>query len=288
MIEVELYRQRANDACGRTIRSIEAGDTWFLKDGTTAEVLTKVLVGSQFSGTRRIGKLLLLDISNGQNPRMTQGPLITPGPLMMQGPNRGSRRPVGGSVLGLRFGMTGRLVVDGVAGIDELLYSSHRPDPAFTRFALTFEDGGRLEMSDPRRLGGVSLDPDVSGLGRDAAVVSVVDLGDIMAGSTAPLKARLLDQSRIAGVGNLIADETLWRARLSPIRLAGSLSLVENQMLHRALRKTIRELTQRGGSHTGDLMASRARGALCPRCGGSLNRETVGGRTTYWCPAEQT
>jgi formamidopyrimidine-DNA glycosylase len=264
MIEVELYRQTADAAKGRVITSLDAHDDWFLKKGTTAAALTHCLVGSMIVGTRRVGKLLLLDVAHSSE----QDASIN-------------------TVLGLRFGMTGRLIVDGVAGIDELLYSSHRPDAAFTRFAMTFTDGGRLEISDPRRLGGVILDPDTSRMGIDALSLSVSDLALSLAGSNTPLKARLLDQSRIAGVGNLIADETLWQAKLKPTRTAGSLTVGDVQTLHRVLLSTIADLTERGGSHLGDLMASRERGSMCPRCANPLVRETVGGRTTYWCVSEQ-
>jgi formamidopyrimidine-DNA glycosylase len=152
---------------------------------------------------------------------------------------------------------------------------------------LVFDDGGRLIVHDPRRLGGVSLDPDLSGLGPDATAVGVADLTAALDGSSAPLKARLLDQSRIAGIGNLIADELLWRAGLSPQRPARSLSTVEVRRLHRNLVRTLTELTERGGCHLGDMIAERHPGGLCPKDGGPLARSTVGGRTSWWCPAHQ-
>src|SRR3546814_6199903 len=80
------------------------------------------------------------------------------------------------------------------------------------RFTLAFEDGmGDLQMVDPRRLGGVELDPDESRLGIDALSIAPAQLRDALAGSTAPLKARLLDQAHVAGIGNLIVDEVLWQ-----------------------------------------------------------------------------
>ena len=96
-----------------------------------------------------------------------------------------------------------------------------------------------------------------------------------------------MDQSVIAGVGNLLADETLWRAHLSPLRPAGELSEEELDTLRRELRSATRRAIRRGGVHTGDLIPARERGGDCPRCGTALERETVGGRTTYWCPREQ-
>ena len=142
-------------------------------------------------------------------------------------------------------------------------------------------------MVDPRRLGGVTLDPSVEHLGADALEVRERALGRALGASRAPLKAWLLDQSHVAGVGNLLADEILWRAGLDPMRPASSLEPDEVTTLHRTLRRTIRLLTKRGGSHTGDLQLARVRGATCPRDGAPLQRRTIGGRTTYSCPEHQ-
>jgi formamidopyrimidine-DNA glycosylase len=177
--------------------------------------------------------------------------------------------------------------VDGSDAVGQLLYAPTRSEPAWERWSVTFVDGGRLLVHDPRRLGGVSLDPDVSRLGPDAWSVGVAGLAAALAGSPVPLKARLLDQSQVAGVGNLIADEVLWRAGLSPIRPSGSLAPTEVRRLHRHLRSTLADLTERGGSHTGDLMEERHLGGVCPKDGTTLSRSTVGGRTSYWCPVHQ-
>jgi formamidopyrimidine-DNA glycosylase len=96
-----------------------------------------------------------------------------------------------------------------------------------------------------------------------------------------------MDQSRIAGLGNLLVDETLWRARLDPARPAMSLDAGEQVRLRRTIGTTLRVLGRRGGSHTGDLMASRVPGGHCPKDGAPLQRRTVGGRTTYSCPVHQ-
>ncbi len=144
-----------------------------------------------------------------------------------------------------------------------------------------------MVVRDPRRLGGVTLDPDVSGLGPDAASITVAELGRALARAQAPLKARLLDQSRVAGIGNLMGDEVLWRAGLSPLRPAGSVSPSEVRRLHRHLRRVVADLLVRGGSHQGDLMEHRRPGGRCPRDGAELVRSTVGGRTSWWCPLHQ-
>jgi formamidopyrimidine-DNA glycosylase len=79
----------------------------------------------------------------------------------------------------------------------------------------------------------------------------------------------------------------LWRAGFDPARPAGALDDRERAALLRAIRHTVRVLGRRGGSHTGDLQASRERGGRCPRDGAELLRRTVGGRTTYSCPVHQ-
>jgi formamidopyrimidine-DNA glycosylase len=254
LIEIERYRRLADSVVGRTIASVDAPDAWYIKDGNSPRTIARILKGNTITGTRRIGKLLLVD---------TDGPTI-----------------------GMRFGMTGKLIVDDVAGVDDLLYSSNRKNPAWDRFAMKFTDGSRLAINDPRRLGGVGLDPREAHMGPDADDVSLRDLRDALQ-SDAPLKARLMTQTRLAGVGNLIADELLWRAGLAPERSARSLDTDEVKTLHKNLKATLRDLHKRGGSHTGDLIAHRKPGGRCPRDGAVLRRATVGGRTTWWCPEHQ-
>jgi formamidopyrimidine-DNA glycosylase len=182
----------------------------------------------------------------------------------------------GGPILGLHLGMAGRIVIDA------------KPAPrGWDRFTLVFEDGGRLALRDKRRLSRAVLDPDLSRLGPDAAEATRAEFRDRVGHGTAPVKARLLDQATIAGVGNLLADETLWQARLDPRRLAGELSESELDGLRRALRAATRAAIRRGGVHTGDLIGERHGGGHCPRCGAELERGKVGGRTTWWCPREQ-
>ena len=155
------------------------------------------------------------------------------------------------------------------------------------RFALDFADGGRMALRDKRRLGRALIEPDFSHIGPDAAEVGRDVFRERVGRGAAPLKARLLDQGVIAGVGNLLADETLWRAKLSPRTPAGELSVEELDRLRRELRAATRDAIRNGGVHTGRFMPAREKGGSCPRCGTPLARDTVGGRTTYWCPACQ-
>lgn len=257
LIEVEYYRRLADRLVGSEIAGVETPDAWFLKRGADAGQVDAALRDATITGTRRIGKLLLVDLDED--------------------------RPV----LGLRFGMTGRLVLDGDAPIDHLEYSSDRDEPHWNRFAIRTREGERLRLSDPRRLGGVELDPDHHELGPDAWTITPDQLGHALRDARAPLKARLLDQRRIAGLGNLLVDEILWRLGLDPATPAGRLGPASVGALARSIRRTVDDLAERGGSHRGDLHEQRHRDGVCPTDGTPLDRRTIGGRTTYSCPHHQ-
>ena len=255
-VEIEIYRRSAAEVVGRMIEAVEAPDPWFLKDGLTANAVTEAVTGQVVEAARRKGKLLVLDLSNEIR-------------------------------LGLRFGMTGRLIVDQVSSIEYLEYASQRHNPEWDRFVLRFAGGGDLRIQDPRRLGGVQLDPDEDTLGADVFTATLGDLRARVFVGDVPIKARLLDQTRLAGVGNLIADETLFRAGIDPARPASSLDQSEQRKLQRHLRKVVGDFLRDGGSHTGRLQPSRVRGGRCPKDGAELLRREVGGRTTYSCPVHQ-
>jgi formamidopyrimidine-DNA glycosylase len=124
-------------------------------------------------------------------------------------------------------------------------------------------------------------------LGPDAGEVGLAEFRDVVGRGTAPVKARLLDQAVVAGIGNLLADEVLWQAAVDPRARAGELSKETLTTLHRELRKAIRSAIRQGGVHTGEVIPFRKADAHCPRCGAEMRRATVGGRTTWWCSREQ-
>lgn len=254
LLEVERYARLARRTIGRRIERVDTPDAWFLKRGADADAVATVALGATVGDVRRIGKLLLLDLADGPS-------------------------------LGLRFGMTGRLIVDGELGIGDLEYGSSRLEPEWVRFAVGFAGGGELAIIDPRRLGGVELAPLEERLGPDARTITLDELRGALDGGRGPLKARLMDQARVAGLGNLLTDEVLWRARLDPTRAAGSLDEREVARLHATVHEVLDELDVRGGSHTGDLQIARAPGAGCPRCGAVVHHAQTGGRSTYWCAA---
>ncbi|GAA3450503.1 Fpg/Nei family DNA glycosylase [Dactylosporangium matsuzakiense] len=197
-----------------------------------------------------------------------------------------------GPALGIHLGMSGKLVFIDESGAEhdggDYWQRGRAPgDHRFTRFALTFADGTELMLVDPRRLGRVRLDPPVAGLGPDALTITPAQFRAALARGTAPVKARLLDQEALAGVGNLLADQALWLAKLNPSRPVDELSPADVSRLHRAVRAAVTAAIEGGGVHTLSVIPSRREGGTCPRCGTSMQRATVGGRTTWWCPREQ-
>jgi formamidopyrimidine-DNA glycosylase len=209
--------------------------------------IADALVGRRLTLAHRRGKFLWVETDDGEGPE-----------------------------LGLHLGMSGRI------DIDEPAAPNH-----WDRFAIEFADGGRLALRDKRRLGRAVIQPDFSHIGPDAADISRAEFRKRMHRSKAPLKARLMDQKALSGVGNLLADEILWRARLSPRRPANDLSEDELDALRRTIRAAVRDAIRNGGAHTGKFNPARHRGGTCPRCGTPLERATIGGRTTYWCPKDQ-
>jgi len=256
ILEIEYYRILAQGALMREIDVVEA-DQLASKRLETGIALADIFSGLRFTEIRRIGKLLIFD---------TEGPSF-----------------------GMRFGMTGGLVLDGTAAIKGLRYGPEDIEQKWIRARVRFQDGGSMELHDPRRLARVLVDPDEDALGPDALHLSLGEFRTALGarGEGPAIKARLLDQSKIAGIGNLLADEMLWRAGVSPLRGCATLSDDEIRRLHRNLKATLTQLLQRGGSHTGDHMIARHPGGSCPKDGQALFRQSVGGRTTYWCPKHQ-
>jgi formamidopyrimidine-DNA glycosylase len=267
--EVERARSLiAEAALDRRIVAVDDADEYVCRPHVPGEVASAVL-GRTLTHAHRRGKAMWCETS----------------------PRPGALPDAAGPMLGLHLGMAGRIVVTGPDGREREGGDPHprgrTPNPLWERFTLRFADGGSLVLLDPRRLGRVRLDPDLDGLGPDALGLTPKRFRELVPVGAAPIKARLLDQSVIAGVGNLLADETLWQARLHPGRPARELEADEVKRLHAALRRSLGAAIRKGGVHTGAVIGSRVEGARCPRCGGEMRRAVVGGRTTWWCAEEQ-
>jgi formamidopyrimidine-DNA glycosylase len=233
-------------------------DAYLAKKLTSPSAWGRAVKGLTITGTSRRGKLMLLE---------TTGP-----------------------TLAFRFGMTGVLLLDGDAGIEGLFYGPHLFDEKWLRGGLEFDDGRKLLVHDPRRMARVEINPDLGELGPDALTLTRKEFNGVLRvdrGEGPAIKARLLDQSRVAGVGNLLGDEILFGASIDPRTPTGLLNAEEKDRLYASFRHTMKTLRRRGGSHMGDHMDARFPGGLCPKDGGTMLIATVGGRTTYWCSLHQ-
>ena len=181
------------------------------------------------------------------------------------------------------------------------------PDDAYRRAVLRLDSGIDVAYRDVRRFGTWELlDPAhlrpylASRLGPEPLAPSFTGdrLAWALAGRRAPIKAFLLDQRRIAGIGNIYADEALWRARIHPRRPAGELEATELARLHRSVRAALRRGVELQGSTLRDYVTPDGSsggmqhefhvygrlGEPCDRCGRPIERIVVAGRGTWLCP----
>jgi formamidopyrimidine-DNA glycosylase len=266
--EVETARSLiADQALYRRIVDVDDTDTFVCRPHSPGE-LRDALTGRMLTAAHRRGKTMWCETSG-------VGRSIEPGPE-----------------LGIHLGMGGRIVVtfpggEAVEGGGPAHRDAQPRKPEWNRFTLKFDDGGSLVLFDKRRLGRVRLNPDIDALGPDAAEVTPAEFRDLITRGSIAVKSRLLDQGKIAGVGNLLADEVLWQAKISPAAPTRSLQRKDADRLYRALESAVRSAIAKGGVHTGDVIAARHPGGTCPRCGAEMKHGTVGGRSTWWCSREQ-
>jgi formamidopyrimidine-DNA glycosylase len=254
--DVESYRRFfARLAVGRTIRKVVVPDPTILRN-CSPRTIDRALRDRRLEEPERIGKWLIC---------WTDGPALL-----------------------LHFGMTGFLVWSS----DEP--QRHRHD----RVILELDGGDELRYRNMRKLGGAWLAHDraeaeviLGPLGPDALSITRRDFLDRLARRRGGVKAALMDQTFVAGVGNLVADEVLWQARLHPRRRVESLDDDERIQLFRTMHAVLKEAVDRYDyipRKRGWLSHVRGRpDARCPRCGTPLERITAAGRTTYFCPACQ-
>ena len=266
--EVETARSLiADTALRRRIVAVDDSDTFVCRPHSPGE-LRDALAGRALTAAHRRGKAMWCETSG-------IGRSTTPGPD-----------------LGIHLGMGGRIVVVSPSGQAAEGGGPRRRDAQpqkaeWNRFTLEFADGGRLTLFDKRRLARIRLNPDIDALGPDAGEVTLAEFRSLVTKGTIAVKARLLDQSKIAGVGNLLADEVLWRAKVAPAARVNTLRPRDADRLYRALRSELQSAIAQGGAHTGDVISARHPGGTCPRCGAEMKHGTVGGRSTWWCSREQ-
>jgi formamidopyrimidine-DNA glycosylase len=221
----------------------------------------------------------------------------------------------GGRTLVMHLRMTGNLILrEGEEMLDpsegRRLYERERStEERHLRARFVLDDGRELWFTDPRRFGEAFLIEDARLEDRFAKLgvepfspeFTAKALGEMAAGRTVPLKSFLLDQSGVAGVGNIYADEALFRAELHPLSPAGSMKLEHLKALRDSVVEALEAGIDAGGSSIDDYRDARGeRGTMqdeflvhtregedCHRCGGTIVRIVVGGRSTYFCPGCQ-
>jgi formamidopyrimidine-DNA glycosylase len=215
-----------------------------------------------------------------------------------------------GAVWITHLGMTGRWSIAGAARQPGELYYSEPPDPAHTHVVIEIEDGARLEFNDPRRFGYMDLiaedaleaHPFFKAMGPEPLgnEFHLPYLKRALAGKKAPIKAALLDQRIVAGLGNIYAVEALWRAHIVPTKEAGRIATARLERLLHAIRAVLEEAIEAGGSTLSDYaQVDGAQGGFQHRfavydregqtcltkdCAGTVVRAVHSGRSSFWCP----
>ena len=249
--EVEAFtRYFETHALHQRVARVDVRDPRILGE-VRADALAAWVEGRQFERVRRHGKHLFAD--------------------------------TGGGWVRLHFGMTG-----------DLAYYRDGADPRFARVVFHFEDGAKLAFEDMRLFGVVDLldDPDAyiakQGLGRDPLDPSfkLKHFRELIRKRRGVIKALLMSQQLVAGLGNLYVDELLFQTGIHPKRLAEKLSDDEIKALFTTMRRILQTMID-GKPRRGWLFDRREEGERCLRCGGTLRRATIAGRTTYWCGKHQ-
>src|SRR2546429_5969759 len=273
--EVETVARGLRQAIlGRRILSVTLGKTDFIDDPAALE---QHLPGRQIEAVERYGKFMLLRLSavNEETRAATNGD-AAPASLLVH------------------LGMTGQ-IAPSPAG---------QPLEKHTHVCLLLDDGRELRYTDARRFGRIayltktSLAEELGGFGADPLEVSKEEFANRNCERGARIKALLLDQSVLRGVGNIYADESLGRARIHPARLGTKLSGKDAETLRRALQDILRKAIVLRGSSISDFLDAAGEpgeyqrhhrvygreGKKCYRCKTAIRRAIVAGRSSYFCP----
>ena len=277
--EVETVARGLRPAIlGRRILSVTLGKTDFIDDPAALE---QHLPGRQIEAVERYGKFMLLRLSavNGETRATTNGDAAA-------------------AALLVHLGMTGQ-IAPSPAG---------QPLEKHTHVCLLLDNGRELRYTDARRFGRIayltktSLAEELTGFGADPLEVSKEEFANRICGRRARIKALLLDQSVLRGIGNIYADESLWRARIHPARLGAKLSRKDVETLRRALQDILRKAIVMRGSSISDFLDAEGEpgeyqrhhraygrgGKKCYRCKTAIRRAIVAGRSSYFCPKCQS
>ena len=251
---------------GRRILSVRLGKTNFIEDPAALE---RDLPGTKIGAVRRHGKFIVvaLEAASGDAPNFS---------------------------LLIHLGMTGQIVVG----------PSEAPVAPHTHVFFALDDGREFRYTDVRRFGKMRLlsggtqETALGELGLDALEATQAEFFALVRSRRARIKALLLDQSVLRGMGNIYTDESLWRAKIHPMRLGMNLKDDELRRLHRAMLHVLNEAIRMRGSSISDYVDSEGqrgtfqqrhkvyqrKGKKCFRCGTLVRRAIVAGRSSYFCP----
>jgi formamidopyrimidine-DNA glycosylase len=265
--EVETVARGLREALpGRRILAVRLGKTDFIDDPSAMELR---LPGSTVLQIRRLGKNLVVDLQSANGAAESLSLLI-------------------------HLGMTGQISI----------LSPEAPVPKHTHVFLSLDDGRELRYTDVRRFGRMAVlsngeqERELGGLGLEPLEISLEEFRARIGSRKTQIKALLLNQSVMRGIGNIYADESLWRAKIHPRKMGSKLTAEELKRLHRAVQEILREAIRLRGSSISDYVDSDGRkgeyqlrhrvyqrdGKKCSRCGSVIRHAIVAGRSSHFCP----
>src|ERR1700733_1102025 len=285
--EVEtVVRGLQKSVLGRKILSVWIGKSDFIDNPDEFFRLS----GQKIAAIERFGKFMLLRLTNGEESAAAETETVV---AVEESAASRERKAYAASLL-VHLGMTGQIA----------LSAADIPLEKHTHVSLTLDDGRELRYTDARRFGRMAyltadlLAREIAGAGADPLEVSAAEFAERVRSRNARIKALLLDQGVFRGVGNIYADESLWRAKIHPARVGVKLTEKEAQTLRRVLQEILNRAIVMRGSSISDFLDANGEpgeyqrhhraygreGKPCYRCRTPIRRTIVAGRSSYFCP----
>ena len=268
--EVEtVARGLRKTVLGRRILSVSLGKTDFIDDPVALE---QHLPGRRIDAVERYGKFMMVRLSHLED----------------------TKAEAESAALLVHLGMTGNIAS----------YAASQPQEKHTHVCMPLDDGRELRYTDPRRFGrlaylsGDAIPAELQRFGADPLLVTADDFLARIHMRHSRIKSLLLDQSVLRGVGNIYADESLWKAKIHPAKVAASVPKAQLAVLRRGLQDILKKAIVLRGSTIADFQdgdgepgeyqkhhrAYGREGHKCQRCGTIIRRSIVAGRSSYYCP----
>jgi formamidopyrimidine-DNA glycosylase len=280
--EVEtIARGLASRVTGDVIESVWLGSKPEPLKSAASEIVA-TLESKRIAGVRRVGKHIVFDLENGGRASS---------PVLRKSPKKSLKAPAAPSITDqwiVHLGMTGRMLVC-------------KPDQAIekhTHAIARLASGRELRFVDPRRFGRLSVAHGFEGTGSEPLEVELDPFINLFRGRNTPIKSALLNQKLLRGVGNIYADESLFRAGLRPRRRAASLTRKQLARLYATVQEVLKEAIKLGGSSVSDYVGADGEegffqlqhrvygreGQPCLLCKTPIKRIVIAGRSSHYCP----